>query len=404
MMKLTNEYIGGPAITYGEVIPRNGYGLRFLSTCFDETLPGVDASILSSHDEGKPIARTKSGTAVFKNTPKALHVEYKPNQSSHGRDALHLVRAGDVRGHSIGVQILEFNRLPPAKPGDGPILEVTKAKILECSLVCWPADVTTSARITTGRMLREANGEKEPEDAELEEFRSWDRYSDQKSASQPSFQDDLKEMVDGYVNHLRKQPKEVQAEALRRWGVTPGVAIALSSGAKLERLTPDSGAKPGSDLQELDTFLAEHDRKRLQTELQDERFRWLHTEWGILRHEAFGGDLTERVQFRISDCGDAWGTCTQSGSPHYVTIHEPLMADPNDRRAARAVLLHEAIHAKLFDTIGAHDHDETFTAECNRIAKLMGLPEVPIHESCGWPHSHNHHVAESGRKLCMEAV
>jgi hypothetical protein len=62
----------------------------------------------------------------------------------------------------------------------------------------------------------------------------------------------------------------------------------------------------------------------------------------------------------------------------------------------RGILLHEMVHAYLWHTAKdrstggtvSEDHGHEFAAECNRIGREMGLPEVSDSDSWAWPWHH----------------
>lgn len=60
-------------------------------------------------------------------------------------------------------------------------------------------------------------------------------------------------------------------------------------------------------------------------------------------------------------------------------------------REWRQVLLHEMVHAALAaaDDPDEWEHDEyhgpRFARECNRIGRLLGLPDVSVDDCWGWP-------------------
>ncbi len=60
----------------------------------------------------------------------------------------------------------------------------------------------------------------------------------------------------------------------------------------------------------------------------------------------------------------------------------------------RSSLLHEMIHISVPWPEADH-HGPLFTAEANRVGRLMGLEECEVHEAWNWPMHHLSHTFET---------
>lgn len=90
----------------------------------------------------------------------------------------------------------------------------------------------------------------------------------------------------------------------------------------------------------------------------------------------------------------AYGTYCEPDARHPFGYIE-LSVDEQPPGRWRGTLLHEMIHLFL-DSLGVDefeagevpDHGPRFTAECNRIGALLGIPEYCDASSWYWPHAH----------------
>jgi len=104
----------------------------------------------------------------------------------------------------------------------------------------------------------------------------------------------------------------------------------------------------------------------------------------------FGGALPNiPIHFRKLKNADAHYWDPYPGKPNGLIVIDPASDFPC---GWRGLLLHELLHAWLetwrvdeFDTGDVQDHGPVFTAEANRIGRLLGLPDVDESESWCWP-------------------
>jgi HK97 family phage prohead protease len=104
--------------------------------------PRGDAMLLAQHDFARPLASLGAGTLELRAEPDALTLEARITPevagTSHGRDALALIRAGLAVGLSPGF------RVPPGgerieRRGDAVLRTVMRAELAELSIVTRPA-------------------------------------------------------------------------------------------------------------------------------------------------------------------------------------------------------------------------------------------------------------------------
>ena len=69
--------------------------------------PGADVLALVDHDLGKLLARTASGTLRLAEDARGLRFDLDTPDTSLGRDVLHMVGRGDIRGMSFGFKPLD---------------------------------------------------------------------------------------------------------------------------------------------------------------------------------------------------------------------------------------------------------------------------------------------------------
>lgn len=120
--------------------------------------------------------------------------------------------------------------------------------------------------------------------------------------------------------------------------------------------------------------------------------REIHEQFRTFNADFFGGALPEvPIHWRRML---AYGACCEPCPkyPHGLielsTMHMPPCG-------WRGVLLHEMVHLHLdqrgvdeWDSGEVAYHGPRFTAECNRIGALLGLPEYGDEASWYWPHAH----------------
>lgn len=111
----------------------------------------ADANIVAlfNHDPGAVLGRTPA-TLTLRTDTRGLAFELRPPDTQHGRDALELVRRGDVAGASFG-----FKTLKDAwRHDDGVVVrELLDIEITEISLTAFPAYQATDVQVAQ-RSLR----------------------------------------------------------------------------------------------------------------------------------------------------------------------------------------------------------------------------------------------------------
>lgn len=104
--------------------------------------PQPDVLALYAHDVGQLLGRTSAGTLRLDNRADALAFEIEVPETALGRDVLHLVERGDLKGASFG-----FEAVRESWPGPNR-RTVHEARLFEISIVPLPcyAGTTLAAR------------------------------------------------------------------------------------------------------------------------------------------------------------------------------------------------------------------------------------------------------------------
>lgn len=114
---------------------------------FAESLQRDDIRALWQHDTAQVLGRKSAGTLTLVEDDHGLQVEIHPPNTQTGRDAMELIRRGDVSEMSFGFSV------PPqgdewSEDTDGTILRtVRKAKLVEVSPVTFPAYPQTAVNM-----------------------------------------------------------------------------------------------------------------------------------------------------------------------------------------------------------------------------------------------------------------
>lgn len=140
----------------------------FVETISPDALEGVDLTDVRcflDHDSSKLLGRTSSGTLELNVDDIGLHFRCTLPNTSTGRDAMELVKRGDLNQCSFGFTVANHKWTK-----DDGIMKrsINKIKsLLEISLVSIPAYDDTDVRVAT-RSLEEAVNELEKEKLEIE--------------------------------------------------------------------------------------------------------------------------------------------------------------------------------------------------------------------------------------------
>lgn len=162
--------------SYDNVV--EGYALKFnkesrdlggfVETIAPDALDGVDLTDVRcflDHDSSKLLGRTSSGTLELTVDDIGLHFRCELPNTSAGRDAMELVKRGDLNQCSLGFTVAKDKWIKGQN-----IMKRTINKIgslLEISLVSIPAYDDTDVRVAT-RSLEDAVNELEKERLEVE--------------------------------------------------------------------------------------------------------------------------------------------------------------------------------------------------------------------------------------------
>ncbi|MGI8980542.1 MAG: HK97 family phage prohead protease [Pirellulaceae bacterium] len=110
----------------------------------DSLVSGEDVFARFEHRD--VIGRVGNGTLRLFQDARGVRYEIDPADTTAGRDAVTLIRRGDVRGSSFGFAVLPGGE-SWRRESSGQIREITKAKLLEISPVANPAYTAASTSI-----------------------------------------------------------------------------------------------------------------------------------------------------------------------------------------------------------------------------------------------------------------
>ena len=140
----------------------------FVETISPEALDGVDLTdvrCFMDHDSSKLLGRTSSGTLKLNVDDVGLHFRCVLPDTSNGRDAMELVKRGDLNQCSFGFTVAKDKLIKGNNIMKRSINKI--GSLLEISLVSIPAYDDTDVRVAT-RSLEEAVNELEKQRLEVE--------------------------------------------------------------------------------------------------------------------------------------------------------------------------------------------------------------------------------------------
>nr|DAE25843.1 MAG TPA: prohead serine protease [Siphoviridae sp. ctu8P6] len=140
----------------------------FVETISPEALDGVDLTdvrCFMDHDSSKLLGRTSSGTLQLNVDAIGLHFRCVLPDTSNGRDAMELVKRGDLNQCSFGFTVAKDKWIKGQNIMKRSINKI--GSLLEISLVSIPAYDDTDVRVAT-RSLEEAVNELEKQRLEVE--------------------------------------------------------------------------------------------------------------------------------------------------------------------------------------------------------------------------------------------
>jgi hypothetical protein len=139
-----------------------------------------------------------------------------------------------------------------------------------------------------------------------------------------------------------------------------------------------------AELQVLHSALGNNSFRQAQELLWGKAGVWAYDIFEELNEEYFADEVPMRgIAWGLTPHGGHLGHCQQSGR---ITLH-PALLDPRSdawrlerylgEGYARDVLLHEMIHALLFERVVKHDHNtQPWCDEVMRLAPLLGLGQI----------------------------
>lgn len=126
---------------------------RIMPGAFSGALSG-DVCAFMSHDSGRVLARTKSGTLRLSEDAKGLRAEIDVPNTTDGNDLYTLVERGDISGMSIGFIVTKQEWDETTEP---PTRTISKVELFEVSAVAFPAYPETSLGLRSLDEWRDAH-------------------------------------------------------------------------------------------------------------------------------------------------------------------------------------------------------------------------------------------------------
>ena len=106
-----------------------------------------EVAALWSHDAASVLGRTRNGTLQLSNDDTGLFFSLTPPDTQAGRDAVALIRRGDVDQMSFGFDLLPQGDEWTITDRNEPLRIVRAARLVEVSPVAFPAYPATSAAV-----------------------------------------------------------------------------------------------------------------------------------------------------------------------------------------------------------------------------------------------------------------
>jgi len=82
-----------------------GFREQIKPGAFKENIDSEDIRALANHDTSKVMARTGNKTLALKEDKQGLYVEITPNDTTHSRDMVEMIKRGDINQMSFGFTV-----------------------------------------------------------------------------------------------------------------------------------------------------------------------------------------------------------------------------------------------------------------------------------------------------------
>lgn len=125
-----------------------GFYEQFAPRAFGDPIEG-DIAALWSHDAASVLGRTRNNTLQISNDDTGVLFSITPPDTQAGRDAVALIRRGDVDSMSFGFNVLPEGVDWTITDRNEPLRIVRAAQLVEVSPVAFPAYPATSAAVRT---------------------------------------------------------------------------------------------------------------------------------------------------------------------------------------------------------------------------------------------------------------
>lgn len=131
---------------------------------FTASLKKEEVVALWNHDSQKVLGRTSNDTLELEEDEHGLRGTLHIAPTTYGKDVYQLIKRGDLAGCSFGFYVNDYQDV--AK--DGSVThEITKAQLLEVSVVTWPqyeqTEIAIRSRTDSANFYREAEKKKQKE-------------------------------------------------------------------------------------------------------------------------------------------------------------------------------------------------------------------------------------------------